>query len=129
MVELAEPKVHEHVVDLGAGDGRISIAFAQAGTYVTAYEIDNTLIQLSQKNLKKAHVEEYVAIKNKDFWQADLSKFDIIAVYPFPDIMEDLEKKLWKELKPGARIVTNYYQFPNVHYSAKKENVYLYSKV
>lgn len=126
MVALSKIKKGEHVADLGAGDGRISIAFAKKGAIVTAYEIDEKLAKLAQENIKKENLEHLVGIEQKDFWKEDLGKFDIIAVYPMPDIMEELEEKLLKELKPGARVITNYYEFPNWKVTEKKENVFLY---
>ena len=43
MLELAQAKPGDHVIDFGSGDGRIVIAFAQLGCYASGIEIDPLL--------------------------------------------------------------------------------------
>ena len=43
MVKLAGNVKDKKVADLGAGDGRISIAFAEKGAQVDAFELDKNL--------------------------------------------------------------------------------------
>ncbi len=127
MVELAKIKQGDVVADLGSGDGRIVIAFAKKGAASHGYEIDNALRKLSEENIKKENISN-AFIHNKDFWQEDLSKYSIICCYPMPGVMGRLEKKLKTELKPGARVLLNY--FPFLHWKEKKikDNIYLYQK-
>lgn len=127
MVELAKPQLGEKVADLGSGDGRIVIAFAQTGIETHGYEIDDQLRKLSEEKIAKAGLAN-AHIYNKDFWQEDLSKYDIIACYPMPTVMNRLERKLREELKPGARIVLNYFPFNHWKEKTKKDNIYLYIK-
>lgn len=127
MLGLAEPQQGDRGIDLGSGDGRIVIAFAQKGVSMTGYELDERLATTSQAEIKvlglpNAHIEM------QDFWQVDLSPFDIITIYPMPDIMELLESKLRNEGKKGARILTNYYQLPTWQPEKTKDHIYLYRK-
>jgi len=125
MVELADVKPDDVGADLGSGDGRISIAFAKAGIHMTAYEIDEKLRKLSQENIAKENLNN-ILILNKDFWQEVLSRFTIVCCYPMPDIMGRLERKLKEELKPGSRILLNYFPFKHWKPEAIKDNIYLY---
>lgn len=127
MVELIKPIKGEIGADLGAGDGRISIAFAKEGVIMDAFEIDEKLRSLAKENIEKENLEN-INLLNEDFWLQDLSKYDFLCCYPMPDIMGRLEEKLKKELKPGARVVLNY--FPFLHWKEKKikDNIYLYIK-
>lgn len=125
MVELASAKQGDIGADLGSGDGRISIAFAKVGVTMTAYEIDEKLRKLSQENITKENLNN-ITVLNKDFWQEDLSKFSIICCYPMPDIMGRLEKKLQDELKPGSRVLLNYFPFKHWKEKITKDNIYLY---
>src|SRR5581483_6197749 len=52
MIELAEIQPGEKAADLGCGDGRISIALAQAGAITTAYELDDKLIDIAKQNIQ-----------------------------------------------------------------------------
>lgn len=54
MIDLADIKPGEKAADLGTGDGRIAIALTQAGALVDAYELDDEMIKLAQKNKKEA---------------------------------------------------------------------------
>jgi tRNA A58 N-methylase Trm61 len=126
MVELSSIKYGKTVADLGSGDGRISIAFAKRGGIVTGYELDPKLVKKSNILISQAKINQSIHILNKDFWSTNLSKFDIVTIYPMPDIMLPLEKKLLNELKPGAQVLTNYYQFPKWVSIVCKNNIYLY---
>jgi 16S rRNA A1518/A1519 N6-dimethyltransferase RsmA/KsgA/DIM1 with predicted DNA glycosylase/AP lyase activity len=125
MVVLADPKPDEVGADLGSGDGRIVLAFAKQGIEMHGYEIDEELIKLSQTTLLSANLEN-AFIHNKDFWQEDLSTYDIICCYPMPTIMGRLENKLKEELKPGSRILLNYFPFKHWKEKKVKDNIYLY---
>lgn len=124
MVELSQIKPGEKVADLGSGDGRIVIAFAQAGAEAYGYELRPVFKQLSEENIHKAGVQ--ATIYQKDFWEEDLSSYDVVTVYPMPDIMDALEKKLLHELKPESRVLLNYYFFPTWKEEKKKDAIYLY---
>lgn len=125
MVDLAEPKPGEKGVDLGSGDGRIVIAFANRGVQMYGFELDTNLLRLSEKNITQANLNS-AFIENKNFWDIDLSGFDIITIYPMPDVMVQLEEKLKKEADPGTRILTNYYPLPTWIPSKMKDNIHLY---
>lgn len=126
MIELADIKPGEKAADLGSGDGRILIALAQAGATAHGYELDEKLNQLAQINITQTNICSNILIHQKDFWQEDLSDYSIITIYPMPDIMDQLEEKLFSELKTNSRILLNYYPF--LHTKAKniKDNIYQY---
>lgn len=128
IVEISGIKKGEKVADLGSGDGRIAIAFAKVGAVAVGFELDEIYIKKSQEYIKKEKLTDKISIYKQDFWDADLSEYDVVAVYPMPDIMEVLQEKLKKELRIGARVLTNYYMFPNWHYEKSKNNIYLYIK-
>lgn len=126
MIDLAEIKPGEKAADLGTGDGRIAIALAKAGAIVTAYELDDKLRMLAKENATKEDLQ--INFLKKDFWEEDLSQFSIICCYPMPTIMGRLEKKLETELKPGSRVLLNYFPFLHWKEKARKDNVFLYRK-
>ena len=128
MIELAKIKPGEKAVDLGAGDGRLVIALAKADIEAHGYEINPILILLAKINIYKAGLKGKAFIHFKNFWQEDLSRFDIVVVFGIGHIMEKLEKKLDKELKKGARVVSNSFTFPNWRLSKKENGVFLYEK-
>ena len=130
MIALAHITSTDRMADLGSGDGRIVIAFAQQGIIAHGFELESNLVEKSQKEINQStNIQEGNAIiYTKDFWQEDLSDYSIITIYPMPDIMEGLEKKLQEELQPGARVLLNYYPFPHWKEDKKQDNIYVYIK-
>lgn len=128
VIELANIKPGERAVDLGSGDGRLLIALARAGAKTFGYEIGPILIKKSRENIKKAGLENDIAIYWENFWQVNLSEFDIVVVYGMRHVMPKLEKKLKRELKKGARVISNNFQFPNWPLKKEINKVYLYEK-
>ncbi|MBU1045697.1 50S ribosomal protein L11 methyltransferase [Patescibacteria group bacterium] len=126
MINLADVKPGEKAIDLGSGDGRLVIALAKTGIEAHGYEINPFLVRLAQKNIRKAGISDRAFIHLKTFWKEDFSKFNIVTVYGMSHIMKKLELKLRKEIKPGAKIISNSFVFPNWRYSKKEEGVYLY---
>ena len=128
IIELAEIKSGEKAADLGAGDGRLIIAFAKKAVEAHGYEINPLLVWEAKRNISNAKVKGRAFIHWKNFWGEDLSEFDIITVYGIGFIMKKLEKKLRKELKNNARVVSNGFRLPTWPPIKEEDGVYLYKK-
>jgi len=129
MIELSEIKSGEIAVDLGSGDGRLVISLAKAGAEAHGYEINPLLVLISRWNIRKARIGDRAFIHFKNFWKEDFSQFDVIAIFGISRAMEALEKRLKKELKAGARVVSNAFPFPDWQYAKKEDTVFLYKKL
>lgn len=125
VIELLDIKKGERIADLGSGDGRIVIAAAKKGATAVGYEINYLLVLLSRKNIKKSGLKN-ASIRQKDFWSENYSSYDSITIYTLPHILPALGRKLKKELKPGSKVVSNYYKFPNWKIHKSKADVHLY---
>ena len=128
MVELAEVKSNEIAADLGSGDGRLVIALAKRGLEAHGYEINPFLVLISRRKIRKLGLKNKAFVHFKSFWQTDLSAYDIITIFGIGFAMEKLEKKLQKELRSGARVVSNAFIFPNWKPRKKKDTAFLYVK-
>lgn len=126
MFELAGIKPGARVVDLGAGDGRLVVAAAQAGAEAVGLEINPFLVLRARVKLKRAGVYGKASIEWRNFWKVDLGRYDVVFIYGTTYIMKKLEQKLRHELKPGARVVSNYFTFPNWQLRKQKNEVRLY---
>ncbi len=113
LVALAEVKAGERAIDLGSGDGRLVVAFAKAGAEAHGYEINPVLVWWSRAWIRLAGLKGRAFVHQGSFWKVDLGAYDIIAIFGMPQIMRRMEKLAKKELKPGARIVSNIFLFPN----------------
>lgn len=126
MLRLSGVKAGENVLDLGSGDGSLLIAIAKTGAKAVGYEINPMLVKRSKKNIQKAGLQNQASVHLKNFWSVDLSQFDVVFVYGISHMMKRLEEKLQKELKPGARVVSNHFTFPNWQYAKKDGTTYVY---
>ena len=111
MLEVAGTKPGERLIDLGAGDGRIVIAAAQEfGARALGVELHPdrfALIRNSSVSLKPN-----LQALRQNFFQTDLSNADIVTMYLLPSVNEALRKKLERELRSGARVVTHDFSMP-----------------
>lgn len=128
MIEYANIKPGQKAVDLGSGDGRIMIALAKAGAIVYGYEINPVLVWWTRRKIKKEGLEGKANVYLKSFWNEDLSKYDIVTLFGVRKIMKRLEEKLDKELKPGAKIISFGFSFPDWQYLKKEQATFLYEK-
>lgn len=112
VLELLEVKPGMRVAELGSGDGTLVIPLAKAGAVVHGYENIPWLVWRSRKRIMQANLSHTATIFWKNFWHEGLSRYDAIVVYGVSHIMGRLEKKLLRELKPGTKIISVYFQFP-----------------
>ncbi len=104
-MEVAGLKPGELLIDLGCGKAHHLIyADKKLGARCVGYELSLWPYLWSKFNILvwKSKARVYF----KDFFKADISQADVIYCYLFPEIMDKLEPKFKKELKPGARVVS-----------------------
>ncbi len=126
MFQLLQPVKGKKFLDLGSGDGRIVIAASMRGLKSYGYEINPLLVLISRFKIRQSNSKGTILLK--DYWKEDFSKFDYVTVWGVPPMMGRLEKKLLKELKPGAKVASNHLKFKNWKVTKKKNDVYLYIK-
>jgi precorrin-6B methylase 2 len=108
MLKLADIKKGDILYDLGSGDGRIVITAAkQYGIKGTGIDINPERIKEATENAQKEGVTDKVKFLNQDLFEADFHDATVVTLYLLPGINLKLRPKLWKELKPGTRIVSH----------------------
>jgi SAM-dependent methyltransferase len=108
MLEIAKVDKNDLVYDLGCGDGRIVIAAAQkAGARGVGVDLDPERIKESLENARKANVTDRVQFFQQDLFQTEIGKATVVMLYLWPEVNLKLRPKLFRELKPGTRIVSH----------------------
>jgi len=110
MLDLAQVKAGETVIDLGSGDGRIMIeAATKYGARGFGVEIDPLLVKRSNENARRAGVADRVKFLQQDLFKTDFHEANVLTLYLLPDVNLALRPKILAELKAGARVVSHDY--------------------
>lgn len=108
MLEMADVSARDSVYDLGSGDGRIVITAARRyGAAGLGVELDSTLVAEARQRAGREGVEDRVRMVRGDLFELDLSPATVVTAYLLPRTMEKLEPLLFRELRPGTRIVAH----------------------
>ena len=106
MLKLGRVGAGDVVYDLGCGDGRIVIAAAKLGARSVCVDIDPQRIRESRANAERAGIAERIRFLNQDLFETDIGEATVITLFLWPSVNEKLRPKLWRELKPGTRVVS-----------------------
>jgi SAM-dependent methyltransferase len=110
MLRFAGVGPNDVVYDLGCGDGRIVIAAAKhCGARGVGVDIDPQRIHESRENARNARVADRVRFECKSLFDTDVRDATIVMLYLLPSINLKLRPKFLTEMKPGSKIVANYF--------------------
>ncbi len=108
MLRLAEVGKDDLVYDLGCGDGRIVIkAVKELGCRGVGIDINPQRIEESQENASKTGVAKRVEFILMDLFEADIKPASVVTLYLLSSVNLRLRPKLFRELKPGTRVVSH----------------------
>ena len=108
MLKMAKVNKNDVVYDLGCGDGRIVITAAKVfGARGVGVDIDPIRIRESRENARKAGVTDRVKFIEGDLFKTNLSGATVVTLYLTPELNIQVQPKLFRELKPGTRIVSH----------------------
>jgi hypothetical protein len=111
MLKLAGVTASDVVYDLGSGDGRIVITAVQKyGARGVGIELDPRLVELSRKIAVDGGVADRAQFIEGDLFKTDISEATVVTLYLSNTVNMRLEPKLKRELRSGARIVSQ--RFP-----------------
>lgn len=114
MIELAEISERDLVYDLGCGDGRIVITAAvQTGCRGVGFDIDPARVAESKENVVRHGVEHLVTIEEKNIFDVDLSRANVILMYLLPWMVKELVPQ-FERCPPGTRIVSHDWEIEGV---------------
>jgi len=110
MLQLARVDRDDLVYDLGCGDGRFVITAARVfGARGVGVDIDPDRIRESEENARRAGVTDRVKFFVQDLFQTDIREATVVTLYLFPDLNLKLRPKLFRELRPGTRVLSYKY--------------------
>ena len=112
MLDFGKVGPRDFVIDLGSGDGRIVLTAAQRyKARGVGFDIDPELVDQSNAEAQKRGLADRVKFVQQDVLQAKIDQATIITLYLLPGMMQNLQTKFIRELKPGTRIVSHDFPF------------------
>ncbi|HVE51075.1 MAG TPA: methyltransferase domain-containing protein [Casimicrobiaceae bacterium] len=106
---------NDYVVDLGSGDGRLVLTavsrFKAKGGF--GVDIEAPLVSDANERARKAGIADRVQFHVRDLFDTNVADASVVTLYLLPTSVPKLEGKLLRELKPGARVVSHDYPFPD----------------
>ncbi len=113
MLQMAEVKPNDRVVDLGSGDGKIAIAAARNhGATARGLEYNPKMVDLSVRMAQQAGVSDKVKFQEADIFVTDFSEATVVTMYLLPQLNLRLRPQLFR-MKPGTRVVSHSFRMGN----------------
>lgn len=105
----------DYVVDLGSGDGRLVLTavsrFKAKGGF--GVDIEAPLVADANERARRAGIADRVQFHVRDLFETNVGEASVVTLYLLPTSVPKLEGKLLRDLKPGARVVSHDYPFPD----------------
>lgn len=128
MLDAANVRPGDYVIDLGSGDGRIVIAAAKRGAFAHGVDIDPQRIKEANANAREAGVEDKVVFVEGNIFETDISAASVVTMYLLSTVNLKLRPTLLETLQPGTRIVSHSFDMndwsPDNQYNVDYRNVY-----
>jgi SAM-dependent methyltransferase len=133
MLDMADVRPGDFVIDLGSGDGRIAIAAAKQGARAFGVDIDPLRIEEAQENARKAGLEGMegkVSFGRQNLFETRISEATVLTMYLLRKVNLDLRPRILRELKPGTRVVSHAFSMgdwkPDEHAEVGFRQVYMW---
>ncbi|RUS78348.1 hypothetical protein EGW08_013899 [Elysia chlorotica] len=101
------------LLDIGSGDGRVTLFAARKGFQGYGVELNFWLVLYSRWQAWIHGLSSQAKFFKKDLWKMDLCTYQNIVVFGVESMMPPLEVKLGQELKPGTNIVACRFPLPS----------------
>ena len=107
MLQMAQVKPTDYVIDLGSGDGRTVITAAKKfGAQALGIEYNPDMVELAKREAEKEGVAGKAQFMQADIFQTDFSKATVLTLYLLPSLNVKLRPTILN-MKPGTRVVSH----------------------
>ncbi len=129
MLKFANVGEGDTLYDLGSGDGRIIIMAAKEfGAKAVGIEADPIRQMWSRLMIRRHKLRDHVKVLRGNFFNFDIGDASVVTLYLGVSANNKLREKLFKELKPGTRIVSHHFLLRDWEIAEhdEKADLYLY---
>ena len=128
-LRLLNLKENSKFYDLGSGYGRMVIAAAEKSKLsTTGVEIDPIKCWWTNLAIKRKKLLGRARVIRSNFFDVNLRDADGIFVFLSSEthVMQKLQEKIFKESKPGTKVISYVHRFKSWTPSAVERNLFLY---
>ena len=86
MLDMAELKPEDRLVDLGSGDGRTVITAAKRGAMAHGIEYNPKMVALSIQAAKAEGVSDHATFEQADIFKSDFSNATVVTLFLLPEL-------------------------------------------
>jgi precorrin-6B methylase 2 len=104
----------KNLYDLGSGWGTVCFAIKKFFPHFKVYGIDKDPLRIIFSKMKAKILREKIYFKKENLLKTNLKNADIVYLYLPDNLMDLLEIKIKKELKPGTLVISNTTKFKNL---------------
>lgn len=113
MLAVAQVRPVMHIVDLGAGDGRLLLAALDKGASVAGFELHQGRFEALKAKIEAHPNRESACVFQCDIREAAIELADVVFLYLLQSSNAELKPKLLRECKPGALVVSHDFSMPD----------------
>ncbi len=106
MLDMAQLRADDYLIDLGSGDGRTVISAARRGVRALGIEYNPDLVALATRNAEREGVADKASFVRGDIFATDFSGATVLTLFLLPDLNVKLRPAILR-MKPGTRVVSN----------------------
>ena len=106
MLDMAQLRPDDYLVDLGSGDGRTVITAARRGVRSLGIEYNPDLVKLSTAAAEAEGVADRARFVQADIFESDFSDATVVTLFLLPTLNMKLRPTILA-MKPGTRVVSN----------------------
>lgn len=114
LLEMVQVRAGETVYDLGSGDGRVLIVAARGfGARGVGIELDPVRVLWTRLFVLLLGLRKKVEVRQGNFFTQDFRDADVVVCYLLTSTNRRLADKLIEDLRPGTRVISNAFPFPD----------------
>ncbi|MEK7541256.1 MAG: hypothetical protein AAB533_00155 [Patescibacteria group bacterium] len=126
VLEYAEARPEELLVDLGSGNGGVLIAAAERGIRARGVEINPFWVWYSRRRILRRGLGHLATVVRDDLFTHPFADANIIFMYLVPPAMERLAPRIRREAAPGTRVVVHRFPLPGWTPVKQRDAILLY---
>jgi Methyltransferase domain len=107
MLDMADLRKDDVLIDLGSGDGRIAVAAGARGARAVGIDINPVRIREANANAARAGVTGLVSFRQQNLFETPIAEATVLTLYLLERVNLELRPRILSELRPGTRVVSH----------------------